>query len=47
MSAKKQAIQLKITATNAISLEETMLAGMMGLSIEMLLAKYEAKVVIE
>ena len=47
MNAKKQGIQLKITATKAISLEETMLAGMMGLSVEMLLAKYEAKVVIE
>lgn len=47
MGAKKSALQLKITATKAISLEEVMLAGMMGLSIEMLLAKYEAKVVIE
>ena len=47
MGAKKSAIQLKITATKAISLEEVMLAGMMGLSIEMLLAKYDAKVLIE
>ncbi|CAM5212577.1 hypothetical protein OURE66S_03905 [Oligella ureolytica] len=47
MGSKKQAIQLKITATKAISLEEAMLAGMMGLSVEMLLAKYEAQVVIE
>lgn len=47
MGAKKQTIQLKITATKAISLEEAMLAGMMGLTVETLLAKYEANVVIE
>ena len=47
MSGQKESIQLKITATHAISLENAMLAGMMGLSIERLLAQYEAVVVIE
>lgn len=47
MGAKKQTIQLKITATKAISLEDAMLAGMVGLTVESFLAKYEANVVIE
>lgn len=47
MGSKKQVLQLKITATKAISLEEAMLAGMMGLTLETFLAKYEAQVVIE
>lgn len=47
MSGNSKVIRLKITATKPIRLEEAMLAGMMGLSAEMLLAKYEAKVEIE
>ena len=47
MDGKRQTIRLKIIATKDITLEEAMLAGMMGLTVEMLLTKYKAQVVIE